>query len=361
MALLLCFSMKSQIGIGIPNPDASCVLELASIEKGFLPPRLTTAQRDAITRPALGLTIYNTTKKCLEWYLTTGWYNACGDNGIAIIDSYICTTATTGTMVEGTRVSGVSQTITVNVKTVGSYDISATANGVTFSAKGNLTALGMHDIVLTATGIPANYGSHTFTLNTTPVNCTFSRVTHLTVTGAGGGIWMAYNLGATAPSASMSDQYGGYYQWGRGNDGHGDENSATTSTRSPTDDPGHGLFITGNANWQITVNNNLWQTVKGNNNPCPDGFRVPTSAEFEGEFKAGNVTGVASAFNSILKIPAAGNRERSNKMEFRGSQGRYWTSTVTTHSNYYRIGATSSYIDLAGNRANGLSVRCIKD
>lgn len=42
-------------------PDASAVLELSSTTKGFLPPRLTTAQRDAIGSPATGLIVFNTT------------------------------------------------------------------------------------------------------------------------------------------------------------------------------------------------------------------------------------------------------------------------------------------------------------
>ncbi|OXA85301.1 hypothetical protein B0A66_19865, partial [Flavobacterium hercynium] len=80
--------MQSQVGIGIPNPDASAVLELASKHKGFLPPRLTTTERDAISNPAEGLTIFNTTKNCLEWYNPSGWYNACGDNGVATVTAY---------------------------------------------------------------------------------------------------------------------------------------------------------------------------------------------------------------------------------------------------------------------------------
>jgi len=361
IALFITFSVQSQIGIGIPNPDASSVLELTSDQKGFLPPRLTTVQRDSIPKPALGLTIYNTTKKCLEWYLSAGWYNACGDNGMAVLAINKCNTNASGTLVEGNPVSGVSQTITVDVSFPGYYEMRAQANGVTFSSSGNFTSTGLHDIVLSASGTPDNYGTHTFALSANTATCNFDRTTILTVTSPTGKIWMAYNLGATAPSSSISDQYGGYYQWGRGSDGHEIETSPTTTTLSSTDDPNHGDFITGNANWQITVNYNLWQGLTGINNPCPSGFRIPTSAELVAEFTSLNIKGAASAYNSILKLPAAGNRHNSNKMEFRGSEGRYWTSTVTTSSNYYRIGTTSSRIDVAYNKSNGLSVRCIQE
>ena len=52
---------KAQVGIGISPPDSSAVLELYSTSRGFLMPRLTTAERDLISNPATGLMIYNLT------------------------------------------------------------------------------------------------------------------------------------------------------------------------------------------------------------------------------------------------------------------------------------------------------------
>jgi len=46
--------------------NSSAVLDLESSDKGFLPPRMTAANRDAIILPALGLIIYNTTSNVLE-------------------------------------------------------------------------------------------------------------------------------------------------------------------------------------------------------------------------------------------------------------------------------------------------------
>ncbi|GAB2940123.1 hypothetical protein GCM10027048_00460 [Hymenobacter coalescens] len=48
------------VGVGTTTPHASAALEVSSTAKGLLPPRLTQAQRDAISSPAAGLTIYNT-------------------------------------------------------------------------------------------------------------------------------------------------------------------------------------------------------------------------------------------------------------------------------------------------------------
>ena len=59
--LLMTGSIVAQVGIGTITPDSSSVLDLFSTDKGFLLPRLTTSQRDAINNPANGLMIYNNT------------------------------------------------------------------------------------------------------------------------------------------------------------------------------------------------------------------------------------------------------------------------------------------------------------
>ena len=67
------FMRGTTAGVGIeiagtPTIDASAILTLTSTSKGFLPPRMTTAQRDAITSPALGLMIYNTSTNKHQGY-----------------------------------------------------------------------------------------------------------------------------------------------------------------------------------------------------------------------------------------------------------------------------------------------------
>jgi hypothetical protein len=52
--------LDRSVGIGTNSPDSSALLELNSFQKGFLPPRMTTAFRDAIDDPAEGLIIYCT-------------------------------------------------------------------------------------------------------------------------------------------------------------------------------------------------------------------------------------------------------------------------------------------------------------
>jgi uncharacterized protein (TIGR02145 family) len=48
------------VGIGTSNPHPSAELEIQSIQRGFLPPRMTFAQRNEISNPAQGLMIYCT-------------------------------------------------------------------------------------------------------------------------------------------------------------------------------------------------------------------------------------------------------------------------------------------------------------
>lgn len=75
LALLLStFSFSyAQVGIGNASPNASAALDLTSSTQGFLPPRMTTEQRTSITSPAQGLTIFNTSLKCLEVYNGLHW------------------------------------------------------------------------------------------------------------------------------------------------------------------------------------------------------------------------------------------------------------------------------------------------
>jgi uncharacterized protein (TIGR02145 family) len=32
--------------------------------------------------------------------------------------------------------------------------------------------------------------------------------------------------------------------------------------------------------WRVPQNDNLWQGVDGTNNPCPEGWRIPTQTEW---------------------------------------------------------------------------------
>lgn len=64
---------QSQVGINILQPDTSAILHLESTNKGFLPPRMTTAQRNNISSPKPGLTIFNTQDSSLQYFTGRCW------------------------------------------------------------------------------------------------------------------------------------------------------------------------------------------------------------------------------------------------------------------------------------------------
>ena len=59
-AVLLTATTYAQVGIGTTTPDASSALDITSTTKGLLIPRMTNAQRQAISNPAAGLQVFVT-------------------------------------------------------------------------------------------------------------------------------------------------------------------------------------------------------------------------------------------------------------------------------------------------------------
>jgi len=88
LVVLLCSNSNIAQNVGISetliNAHSSSLLELQSSERGFLLPRMTTAERDNIVSPALSLMIFNTTTNCLEIYVE-GWHEiSCPGSKIAM-------------------------------------------------------------------------------------------------------------------------------------------------------------------------------------------------------------------------------------------------------------------------------------
>jgi hypothetical protein len=61
------------VGIGISNPNTSAILDLTSTSQAFLPPRMTTTQRDNIASATEGMVIYNITTHVLNFHNGTVW------------------------------------------------------------------------------------------------------------------------------------------------------------------------------------------------------------------------------------------------------------------------------------------------
>ena len=177
---------------------------------------------------------------------------------------------------------------------------------------------------------------------------------------------MDRNLGATKAAASSTEaaSFGDLYQWGRRSDGHQCRNSATTTTLSSTSTPSTSAFIIApNApnDWRNPQFSSLWQGTSGTNNPCPAGYRLPTSIELNAEIQAWGNKNAAGALTSPLKLPTAAIRDFENGQLTLQSSGVYWTSTINgTDSNLLLIDNSEATL-YKGQRGYGSSVRCIKN
>lgn len=187
-----------------------------------------------------------------------------------------------------------------------------------------------------------------------------------------GKTWMDRNLGASQVATSNTDNasYGDLYQWGRSADGHQCRNSATTSILSSNSQPGHSKFILSPDaypyDWISTSNDNLWQGVNGVNNPCPNGYRLPTQAEWEAERQSPSWGGMYNnptpSFPNGLKLPLAGVRNYgSGDLEDVGEFGYYWSSTLSYGAPIDMTFFTGIGTITINYKAGGVSVRCIKD
>jgi hypothetical protein len=72
-------SLNAQVGIGVGIADNSSMLEVSSTTKGMLTPRMTAAERGAISSPATGLIVYQTDG-------TTGFYYYTGGTWVILLN-----------------------------------------------------------------------------------------------------------------------------------------------------------------------------------------------------------------------------------------------------------------------------------
>jgi uncharacterized protein (TIGR02145 family) len=216
--------------------------------------------------------------------------------------------------------------------------------------------------------------------------------------------WAPVNCGY-APYVSASDKgypYGKLYQWGRKYGQGYDSNDATYPSGANLVAGPVALSVGQDAtnidkfyknlnspyDWVSspsgTLWNSAWTSANGDtnpvkvtaNDPCPAGWRVPTSAELT-NLRGGNTppnplvehnsqkgawfNGTSSPGTSGVFLPAAGYRSNAGSAGNRGDRGYYWSSTPpsASASNLYFY---SGYADMSNNnRALGLSVRCVRE
>ena len=188
-----------------------------------------------------------------------------------------------------------------------------------------------------------------------------------TVVSPTGRTWMAYNIGATAVATSNQDQRGNLYQWGRLTDGHEIPSSCITTGTSSTDVPTTSCFLNPNSvndsDWRNPSNNNLWQPTGFINNPCPEGFRLPTLAEWTEEIATWSTPNMAGGFNSVLKLPYCKVRATAGNVTPNNTIAYYWSSTTSgvSRSNAIVFINANNYAVQTQQRAFGCGIRAIKD
>ncbi|MEW6210918.1 MAG: ubiquitin-activating E1 FCCH domain-containing protein [Acidobacteriota bacterium] len=127
-----------QLALGTGTPATSALFTMVSTTKGLLPPRMTTTERDAISTPDEGLTIYNTTTKAPEFYNGTSWGSA-GGSGIATLNGLTGATQSfaTGTTGSDFNISSAGSTHTFNIPTASATvrGLLSTADWTTFNNK----------------------------------------------------------------------------------------------------------------------------------------------------------------------------------------------------------------------------------
>ena len=72
-ALFRTTASSDAVGIGAENTEATALLKMTSTTKGFMPPVMTTTQQNAISSPATGLVLYNSSTNKLMVYNGSAW------------------------------------------------------------------------------------------------------------------------------------------------------------------------------------------------------------------------------------------------------------------------------------------------
>ena len=155
---LISLGLNAQTGIGTSNPNAAAKLDVSSTTSGFLPPRMSAGQRNAIASPPAGLIVW--CNNCgtygeLQVYNGTAWTNVTGGTA-----SFATPGAPTiGTVTAGNAQASVpfTQPASNGGSTITSYTATSSPGGFT----GTLTQAGSGTI--TVTGL-SNGTAYTFTV-----------------------------------------------------------------------------------------------------------------------------------------------------------------------------------------------------
>jgi hypothetical protein len=140
-------SNTGTVSVNNATPSISALLDLASTTKGFLPPRMTTTQKNAIATPATGLVVYDTTLNALCTFDSTIWVTlgSGGGGGASIVKL----TSQTLTAASWALVSGYYQYTFSNVNITTNTRVDFTTSNASYT---EVTTCGMLPQVDVAAG-----------------------------------------------------------------------------------------------------------------------------------------------------------------------------------------------------------------
>lgn len=118
------FYSGGKLGIGTSAPTAA--LQVDSTTNGFLPPRMTQAQRNGISSPNTGLVVYNTDTDTLNIYNGTAWVEVGLGSGNLVSGTGGGTPAATTAATTNSGYVNFPGTYTVSLPSAGTYIINST-------------------------------------------------------------------------------------------------------------------------------------------------------------------------------------------------------------------------------------------
>ncbi|RNA60486.1 hypothetical protein D1631_18515 [Chryseobacterium nematophagum] len=180
-----------RIGMGTASPDPSGILDLSSTTLGFLPPRMTKVQMNAIAGAALGLQVYcidcfGVDKGCLMVNdspnpMSPNWGALCSTNiPTGVIDDLQCGNKTvSGSLHAGIPVSGVSVIVPYTgghsgTYFSGSFNSSGAVTGLVANLPDGVIMDGNGTLPFNITGTPSNQGIASFNITIAGKSCTFT-------------------------------------------------------------------------------------------------------------------------------------------------------------------------------------------
>jgi hypothetical protein len=185
----------AQVGIGTTEPNTSAALDITSTTKGLLPPRMTYAQRQAISSPATGLMIYCTDCGAggqAQVYNGTAWVNMIGGEATNQPPTVASTTA-------ASNIFNTSATSGGNI--TNDFGTTITARGVCWSTSQNPTISNSKTTESGTTG--------SFTSNITGLTSSTLYYVRAYATNAAGTGYAAQESFTTTATPQIGDSYQG--------------------------------------------------------------------------------------------------------------------------------------------------------